>query len=276
VRFINNRYKLLVVDIDDTLVGLDGVISDENREALARVRNAGIKVSLSTGRSVQSCTGILRQLSLDGYHIFCDGALVINPHDDTEVYSQTLGKKVVKQAVEFANLHDIDLELHTAAHYFARRETWSTYAHRKFFGVEAQIVDFTGIWEREIIIKGGLVSRNPEEEAKARRFHFEFDGALNFSWVTTPAYSNIYYINVIAPGVSKGRALEALTAHLEVDLSEVMAVGDGANDIPSLSAAGLAVAMGNAADEVKAVADYTTLDVANNGLAAAIEKFLLR
>jgi len=275
VRFINNRYKLLVVDIDGTLVGIDGVISRENREALAKVRDTGIQVSLSTGRSVQSCTGILNQLSLDGYHIFCDGALAFNPDNSAEIYSQPLDKTLVKQAVEFANLHDVDLELHTATHYFSRRETWSTQAHREFFGVEANIGDFHRIWEREKIIKGGMVSRNPEEEAKARRFHLEFDGALIFSWVTTPAYPDVYFINVIAPGVSKGRALEALASYLKVDLGEVMAVGDGANDIPSLSVAGLAVAMGNAPEEVKAVADYTTLDVASNGLAAAISRFLL-
>ena len=60
-----------------------------------------------------------------------------------------------------------------------------------------------------------------------------------------------------------------------IALSEVMAIGDGTNDISQLSLAGLAVAMGNAPDEVKAVADCITLDVEHNGLAAAIEKFLL-
>ena len=58
-------------------------------------------------------------------------------------------------------------------------------------------------------------------------------------------------------------------------MSEVIAIGDGINDISLLSTAGLAIAMGNALDEVKAVADYTTLGVAQNGLAAAINKFLL-
>jgi hypothetical protein len=75
--------------------------------------------------------------------------------------------------------------------------------------------------------------------------------------------------------VSKGRALEALASYLGIPLAEVMAIGDGINDIPLLSLAGLAVAMGNASDEVKAVADYVTLDVDHSGVAAAIEKFLL-
>jgi len=66
-------YKLLVVDIDGTLVGRGRSISAEDREALAKVRNSGIRVSLSTGRAVRACLRIIEQLSLDGYHIFFDG-----------------------------------------------------------------------------------------------------------------------------------------------------------------------------------------------------------
>jgi len=66
-----------------------------------------------------------------------------------------------------------------------------------------------------------------------------------------------------------------LAAHLGISLDEVMAVGDGTNDIPLLTSAGLAVAMGDAPTEVKAVADYITLDIDHNGLAAAIKKFLV-
>ena len=62
---------------------------------------------------------------------------------------------------------------------------------------------------------------------------------------------------------------------MEISMNEIMATGDGANDISLLSSVGLAIAMGNAPDEVKAVADYVTLDVDHSGLSAAIEKFLL-
>ena len=71
-----------------------------------------------------------------------------------------------------------------------------------------------------------------------------------------------------------GKALEALAVPLGITLAEVIAIGDGVNDISLLSAAGLAVAMGNAPDEVKKVADYVTLDAGHNGVAAAIDKFL--
>ena len=267
------KYKLLVVDIDGTLLGRERSISAENREALDEARRAGIMVSLSTGRAVQACRSILSQLALDGFHIFFDGALVSDLGQ--EVYAEPLDRGVVREAVEFAHLHNLDLELYSATHYFVERETWSTDAHRRFFGVEPTIVDFTGLWERERIIKGGLVSVNSQQVAKARDFYTQFKGSLHFSLARSPAFPDVEFTNVVAPEVSKGRALEALASHLGISLAEVMAVGDGANDISLLSRTGLAVAMDNAPDEVKAVAHHVTLDVEGNGLAAAIRKFLL-
>ena len=275
VRLINNLYKLLAVDVDGTLVGKDGTISVEDREALAKAGDLGIQVSLSTGRTAQGCLRIINYLSLDGHHIFFDGALVSNPEQGEEVYVQPISKAVVRQTVEFAHWHKIDLELYSTIRYFSERETWSTNAHRQFFGVEPAIVDFSELWERETIIKEGLVVSIPQQAANARSFCRQFGDSLHFSRARTPAYPGIDFINIVAPEVSKGEALGALASYMGISLSEVIAIGDGANDIPLLTSAGLAIAMGNASDEVKAVADYVTLDIDHSGLAAAVNRFLL-
>jgi Cof subfamily protein (haloacid dehalogenase superfamily) len=267
------KYKLLVVDIDGTLLGRGRTISAENKEALDQARKLGVGVALSTGRAVLACRDILDQLELDGYHIFFDGALVSDLGE--EVYAEPLDRGVVREAIEFARRLKIDLELYSMTHYFVERETWSTDAHRQFFGIEPTIVDFTGLWERERIIKGGLASVNPRQVAKAREFYARFESSLHFSLAKSPAFPDVEFTNVVALEVSKGRALEALSLHLGMSLGEVMAVGDGTNDITLLSRAGLAVAMGNAPDEVKAVADHVTLDVDQSGLGVAVERFLL-
>jgi Cof subfamily protein (haloacid dehalogenase superfamily) len=267
------KYKLLVVDIDGTLVGKNGSISTEDREALAKARQSGIRVSLSTGRAAQSCRPIIDRLALDGYHIFFDGALVSNLVD--EVYAEPLDSRVVREAIEFAHQNDTYLELYSLTRFFVERESWATKIHREFFNLEPTVVDFTGLWERERIIKGGLVIASPEEIAKAKSFRLHFSQSLHFSRARSPAYPNVDFINVVDLGVSKGKALAALVLHLGIPLREVMAIGDGTNDIPLLSTVGLAVAMGNAPDEVKAVAHHITLDVEHSGLAAAVNKFLL-
>ncbi len=268
-------YELLVVDVDGTLVDRHGTISDEDKKALARTRALGVKVSLSTGRIIKACLTILEQLSLDGYHIFFDGALVSNPSQSTEVYSRPIKKEVVRQAVDFARANNIYLELYSRDCFFAERQNWSDEVHRRFFRVEPTFVDFTGIWERERIIKAEMVVHNQEERRKTELFQDRFRPSLRFSIARSPAYPEIDFINVIDPGVSKGEALKALASFLGVPISRVIAIGDGLNDIPLLEAAGLAVAMGNAFPEVKKVADCITLDVDHGGLAAAIERLVL-
>ena len=275
IGLMNYSYRLLVVDIDGTLLGKEKTISIEDREALAKVDDLGIRVSLSTGRAIQACSGILNQLSLDGYHIFFDGALVSNPNDGKEVFAQPLSPTVVKQAIEFAHLNDIYLELFSATRYFVERETRAVAIRRQFFGIEPKLIDFTKLWNQERIIKAGLIASSPQEAEKVRNFRLHFNDSLHFSEARTPAYPGVVFINVVAPEVSKGKALEALASYLGIALAEVMAIGDGTNDIPLLSLAGLAVVMGNAPDEVKEVADYVTLDVDHSGVATAINKFLL-
>jgi len=270
-----NPYEILVLDIDGTLVDKNGVISAEDRNALAKVSDLGLPISLSTGRVAQACLGIINQLSLDSYHIFADGALVSNPNSGREIYVQPIDKMVVKQAVEFAHLNGINLGLYSANHYFVGRETWASDIRRDFYHTQPIIVDISKLWQKERIIKGALTVRSPEERAKIEILYLQFKDSLSFSWTKTPAYPEVDFINVLTPDVSKGKALEALASFLGIPLAQVMAVGDGTNDVSLLSSAGLAIAMGDASDELKALADYVTLDVDHSGLAAAINKFLL-
>jgi Cof subfamily protein (haloacid dehalogenase superfamily) len=267
------NYRMLVVDIDGTLIGKDGSISDEDREALTEARQSGIKVSLSTGRAAQGCLPVIEKLGLDGYHIFFDGALVSN--FDKEVYAEPIDSGVVREAVEYTRQHDIYLELYSASRFFVERENWATEIHRDFFNLKPTVVDFSRIWERERIIKGGLVTASPEGAAKTEEFRLQFKRRLHFSAAKSPAYPGVDFTNVVDLGVSKGKALGALASHFKIPTAEVMAIGDGTNDIPLLSSVGLAVAMGNAPDEVKALAHYITLDVDHSGLAAAVNEFLL-
>jgi hypothetical protein len=212
---------------------------------------------------------------LDSYHVFFDGALVSDPVHGKEIYVQPIDKIVVKQAVEFAQLNGINLEFYSTDSYFVERETWASDIRRDFYHTPPNVIDIGKLWQQERVIKGVLTLRSPQEKAGAEIFYPQFKDSLSFSLTKTPAYPEVDFINVLAPEVSKGRALRALTSYLEISLTEVMAIGDGANDISLLSSAGLAIAMGSAPDELKAVADYVTFDVDNNGLAAAVTKFLL-
>jgi hypothetical protein len=263
------------VDIDGTLINRTGAISAADRQALVRVTESGIQVSLSTGRVSQACQTVLELLSLDGYHVFSDGALVADPQRDREVYVESIPRELVKEIVGFIHEHEMRIDLYSSRYFFVEKEDWVTAIRRKFFGLEPTITDLNKVWQNERIIKGTLVVHSPAEKARAARFRDYFKDRLNFSWTMTPAYPDIDFINVISRKVSKGKALDELASFLGVALSEVIAIGNGDNDVSLLSTAGLGIAMGNSPDELKAVADHIVPDVEHSGVVVAVEKYVL-
>ncbi len=271
---MERRYKLLVTDVDGTLLGADSQVSDENREAIQDLVARGVPVALCTGRSILSCRKIIERVGLhDQYHIFYDGALVGTADGGEPVHSVYLAPALIKEMVEYAADNGVDLELAALQGSFSERETWSARIKPTLFGHPVAIGPLRGIWERESIIRGSLTIREPGDRELADRFVARFRDDLGVSPAHSPEFPEVTFLNLVAPGLSKGRAIEALAAHLGITTDEVVAVGDWLNDIPMLEAAGMAVAMGNAHEAVKAIADYVTLPAVEDGLAHAIRRF---
>jgi hypothetical protein len=268
-------YKLLVIDIDGTLINKEGVLSEKDTEAIKKAIQTGIRVVISTGRVAQASDWVLKALSLDGYHIFSDGALVANPDSGEEVYVEPVKPELVRQLIELSYNTKMHFDFYSSKHYFIEQEDWAADIRRNFFRLTPTIVNFNDIWQTERIIKGTIIVRNDEERATARDLEKKFAGKLSFSWTDTPRYPGIYFINILSNSVSKGKALSNLCAFLKVSPALVMAIGDSNNDISLFKKVGLAVAMGNATPELKKIAHHITLSVDDGGVAAAIEEYLI-
>jgi Cof subfamily protein (haloacid dehalogenase superfamily) len=267
------KYKMVVIDIDGTLVDKNGNISPEDKAAVTRLDNSSVIVSLCTGRVIKASMPVIKELNLNTFHIFYDGALIYNPRSLSTIYARPLEAAIVREAIDFSRRNDIYLELYSSEKFFSEQPNWSDEVHRKFFHVEPTKVNFDDIWDKERILKAEVVVHNDEEAAKARLFRDHFGDKLRYSIARSPAYPEIDFINIVNPQVNKGEALKKLMEHYGYLPSEVIAIGDGLNDIPLLQAAGVAVAMGNAFPEVKQVSDYITLPIEEHGVAAAINFF---
>jgi Cof subfamily protein (haloacid dehalogenase superfamily) len=267
------KYKMLAIDIDGTLVDKHGNISGADRYAITRLVDSSIVVALCTGRVVQATTRVIKELDIESYHIYYDGALIYNPGNLATLYSAPLDQKLVKEAIDFSRKNKIYLELYSSENFFSERPNWSDEVHRKFFRVEPTKVNFDDIWNKKLILKAEIVVHNDEEAVKATLFKDYFGVKLRYSVARSPAFPDIDFINIVSPQVSKGEALKKIMEFWGYMPSEVIAIGDGLNDIPLLQAAGVSVAMGNAFPEVKQIAKYVTLDIEHHGVAAAINLF---
>ena len=267
-------YKLIAIDLDGTLVDCNGMIAEEDKAAVKRLKQNFVQVMLCTGRIFQTTAPFIEELGLlNTPHIMFDGALIRALLGRSAKYQLPLQPDVVKEATEYCRAQDIYLELYSRDTFFAERENWSDDIHRHFFRVEPTIVNFDGIWDKEDLLKAEMVVGSIDDARKAKNFADHFNGRLSFSVAHTPAYPEVEFLNITHPEVSKGAALKIMANDMGIHKSEIVAIGDGMNDISLFKEVGHPVAMGNATDEVKQFCEYTTLDIEHHGVAAAISHY---
>lgn len=270
------QYRFLVVDVDGTLVGADSQPAAGAKAALTAAVAAGLQVGLSTGRTPAACAHLLDALPLTGPHIFFDGSLVLDPRTERPLLAHRVEPTAVSRVLAFAQEHRLAVELYTHTGYFVGALTPVIEAHAALQGQRPIVTDLAPILASGEVIKAELILGPEDDQAVVRHFESRLDGHLRFSWATAPGHPELSFINVVAPGVSKGAALAAVARHLDLPLTAVMAVGDSANDLPMFQVAGLGIAMGNASSIVKAAAHAVTGPVEAGGLAEAIETFIIQ
>ena len=268
--------KLLAIDLDGTLFGgkFKQIISEENKEAIRKAREKGCKVVIATGRPIVGVLPVLELLGLntnDDYVIVYNGAIVYNVGNKEVVNSSTITGKDVKE------LYYESKKFNTNFHAFRENEELITDEHNVYTDVECQlnnikdvIVDFSEIGDDEKFLKAMIVS----DETK---LDFTVDNInLKLKKNYTMIRSADIFLEFLNKNSDKGYALIALAKYLNIEIAEVMAIGDAENDLMMIKLAGVGVAMENAYDCVKAVADFVTLSNDEHGVAYAIEKYVLR
>jgi Cof subfamily protein (haloacid dehalogenase superfamily) len=268
-------YRLLVVDVDGTLAGAGGSVSPGVVAAVRAAEAAGVRVALSTGRTVLACRPFLDELPMRGPHIFFDGGLVLDPAIDAPVLLRQVDPDAAAAALAFGQAAGLTVELYTRDGYYVRAITPEVEAHAILQRCAPTVADLAGVLAGGAVIKAEFVVRTDAAVAAVRAFEPTVADRLRFSWATAPGLPDFTFVNVVAPGVSKGEAMRRIIDHLGLSPAAVVAVGDSANDLPMFAVAGLAVAMGNAPAAIQQAAHLVTGTVEEDGLAAVIRQRVL-
>jgi hypothetical protein len=276
---LTRRVDLIVADVDGTLLGRDHVnVSPRVARAIRDARAAGIRVALCTGRPMASLSKVAAPLDLPGPHVAFDGALVAAP-GRRPVHRVPLPEGAARRLVEAARALDLCVELYRADGHYVERPWPLALEHARLIRVEPRVRSLDEVIDESApgeIVKGQLIGEGEADRAKIRQVE-AIGLPVRFGWATPPpGHRWLDYVNVTHPDVNKGAALAALARALGVPLARTMALGDGPNDAPLLETAGLGIAMGNAVEPLKRIADVVVPPVDEDGMAVAIEEYALR
>lgn len=264
--------RLVVVDLDGTLIGASGEPTPRVRRAVRDAQSAGVRFAICTGRPLASAGPIAADLGLRGPHVTFNGALVKDPNAASAVFRQCLPASAVDRLIDGCRAENLCLELYTEVTHFVERDWDESRRHAASIRVTYEIANFDAFFGRTDLIKAQIVTADDRALQATRRLSEKMAGQLSFS-VAHPIgpAAGMECVNVVVEGVSKGTAVGELIAWYGYDRCQVAGAGDAANDLPMLEAVGLRIAMGNAEAAIKALADFVCPDVEDDGLAVALD-----
>jgi Cof subfamily protein (haloacid dehalogenase superfamily) len=264
------KIRLLLADVDGTLVTQDKILTDEAIAATRELREAGVAFAITSGRPPRGMSMLIEPLAMRCAIAGFNGGVFVNP-DLSVIESHTLDPKAARQALDQILGQDLDAWVYTADEWLIRkqdaphvaREAWTV----KF---EARVVqEFTDEHlARAVKIVG--VSDDLERVADCEKSAQDLLGDL-----ASVARSQPYYLDITHPQANKGNVVEMLSKSMGVDAAQIATIGDMPNDVLMFRKSGFSIAMGNSSDAVKAKASAVTDSNEDEGFAKAVRKHVL-
>jgi Cof subfamily protein (haloacid dehalogenase superfamily) len=260
------KIKLIATDIDGTILKHNFEFNPEVKDCIKDLTKQGVKVVLVTGRMFPATHHITKELGLDTPVVCYQGGLV--KHNDEILYEKNLSPKVAKDIINWAKKNNIHTNLYLNDELYVETDSPTIQRYIKQGVPHFNIKPFDEV-KLERINKMVLIDYEDENKVTMWKEYLEIKHQNVHFIKSTP-----HYCEVCHPEATKACAVNFLKDYWGLKTEEILTIGDQNNDIDLLSAGGIKVAMGNATEELKAVADYITETVNNNGFVKAVEKFV--
>jgi Cof subfamily protein (haloacid dehalogenase superfamily) len=261
--------RLVVSDVDGTLVDKDKRLTDGTIAAVRRLREAGIAFTVISARPMSGIQPLLEPLELDEDVGAFNGGIIFR-RDDTIVSRHTIDERVARGVIGMAAGAQVDTWVFADDQWFATDGDGPHTASERVSSNQEPVVrpDFD-----DLLARADKITFVSDDEDRLRALYEQAHG--RYGEQATIAQSQTYYLDVTALEANKGDGVAALAKSNGVDLADTAVIGDQRNDLPMLTRAGLPIAMGNAPDDVKAVARNVTRANDEDGVAHAIETIIL-
>lgn len=262
--------RLVLADVDGTLVRSDKSLSERSIEAAAALRAAGIRFAITSGRPPRGMEMLVEPLSLDSPISAFNGGLIVEP-DLTVVENRAVPDALVPRTIELLESFGLDVWLYRGADWLVR-DPDGAHVDREAHTVQfeptvVESFDGAGTGVAKIV---GVSDDHDAVAAAEQRAHAELGDDVSAS------RSQPYYLDVTHPQANKGAVATFLSTFYDIPHEQIATVGDMPNDVLMFSRSGLSIAMGNADREVQRAARRVTSSNDDDGFANAVERFILR
>lgn len=267
------KYKAIALDLDGTLTDHNKKLPSANIDAINKAIDKGVKVILASGRPLFGITPIAEELKLSdkgGYILAYNGGEIVDCTTGRTIVSHELPKQCIDDICELARANDVYALTYSDGKIVAESDT-DEYVIKEAFCNSASIIRTDSLkgYVDYPVSKFLVVGRHEKLIPVQKALLDKYQGVID------AFYSEDYFLEVVPYGVAKDNSLRELLGMLDITEDELIACGDGMNDIPMLKIAGLSAVMGNAYEEVKRYADYIAPTNDEAGVADIIERYIL-
>lgn len=264
--------KLIAVDVDGTLLNSANKISPRTRDALIAAAKAGHKVVIVSGRPTSGVYHLAEELQFGefgGLLSNYNGGAITNYSTGEVIANHTLDLELAREILDKTRKLNAEIIIPRGDMIISDMDNKYLGVERNLLGVETEVVD--GLRDSLDFAPNKIIFANDEDLLdEAIPFLLE-----NFGQATSQVRSQRFYYEIMPKGLSKGTSLLEIANYYGIEKEDVIAFGDELNDYEMVEVAGVGVAMANAVDEIRAIADYITLSNDEDGIADYLEKFVL-
>lgn len=266
--------RLAFFDIDGTLLDSDGQIHPQLYPAIARLKSKGIKTAIASGRPYFAARFLVDELGINDAGMFYTGAHLFDPCSQHTLLEIPLPVADALAVVRFAQALDLYAEVYTSSGFYLQEQTEIGCVHAAHLRVNPELADLAAVVMRSSVSKLLVGVNRTVQGDKISVLEKQFP-QLIFARAYLAAYPDWQFASVISGAATKQRAFDFLLHHHQLKPHQVIAFGDAESDMDFLQMAGIGVAMGNANENVKAVADWVTKAADEAGVAFALSQLNL-
>ena len=263
--------RLVVSDVDGTLVTKEKVVTPAVLDAIRRIRDAGIRFTIISSRPPQGMKVVADVIGLTDPVPAFNGGLVVKPDLKTSLREKVLESVVAKRLIEVLPSLGVDMWVYTDTNWYLR-DIKGPYVEHEVHAVKftpTQVNDFSSIpFDRVTKIVG--VSEDFDKLAAVEK-----SIQLDFAGAVSATRSQKYYLDITHPDANKGEGILLLSELLNIPPSQIATIGDMQNDVYMFRQSGLSIAMGTATPDVQNEAKFVTDTNQEDGFAKAMDKYIL-